>query len=49
MAIGNSLFDAEDALKINVPELLKRAADKGTKIHLPVDWVTADKALPPMR
>ncbi len=41
MAIGNSLFDAEGA-KI-VPELLKKAADKGKKIHLPVDWVTADK------
>jgi len=41
MAIGNSLFDPEGA-KI-VPELLKKAADKGRKIHLPVDWVTADK------
>ena len=41
MAIGNSLFDPEGA-KI-VPDLLKKAADKGKQIHLPVDWVTADK------
>ncbi len=44
MAIGNSLFDPEGA-KI-VPELLKKAADKGKKIHLPVDWITADKFAP---
>ncbi|MCK6488535.1 MAG: phosphoglycerate kinase [Planctomycetes bacterium] len=41
MAIGSSIYDAEGA-KI-VPELLKKAAEKGKKIHLPVDWVTADK------
>ncbi len=41
MEIGKSLFDAEGA-KI-VPELLKKAADKGKKIHLPVDWMTGDK------
>jgi phosphoglycerate kinase len=41
MAIGDSIFDPEGA-KI-VPELLKKAADKGKKLHLPVDWVTADK------
>ncbi len=41
MAIGDSLFDEEGA-KI-VPELLKKAQEKGKKIHLPVDWVTADK------
>jgi phosphoglycerate kinase len=41
MQIGDSLFDADGA-KI-VPELLKKAAEKGKKIHLPVDWVTADK------
>lgn len=39
--IGDSLFDAEGA-KI-VPDLFKKAAEKGKKIHLPVDWVTADK------
>ena len=41
MEIGNSIFDPEGA-KI-VPELLKKAADKGKKLHLPVDWITADK------
>ncbi len=41
MEIGASLFDAEGA-KI-VPELFKKAAEKGKKIHLPVDWITADK------
>jgi phosphoglycerate kinase len=41
MAIGNSLFDPEGA-KI-VPDLLNKAADNGKQIHLPVDWVTADK------
>lgn len=41
MAIGDSIFDPEGA-KI-VPELLKKAADKGKKLHLPNDWVTADK------
>lgn len=41
MSIGDSIFDPEGA-KI-VPELLKKAADKGKKLHLPVDWVTADK------
>ncbi len=41
MAIGDSIFDPEGA-KI-VPELLKKAADKGKKLHLPTDWITADK------
>ncbi len=41
MEIGDSLYDAEGA-KI-VPDLFKKAAEKGKKIHLPVDWVTADK------
>ncbi len=41
LAIGSSLFDAEGA-KI-VPELMKKAADKGKTILLPVDYVTADK------
>ncbi len=41
MEIGGSIFDAEGA-KI-VPELLKKAQEKGKKIHLPTDWITADK------
>ncbi|HEX9046871.1 MAG TPA: phosphoglycerate kinase [Verrucomicrobiae bacterium] len=41
MAIGDSIFDPEGA-KI-VPELLKKAAEKGKKLHLPIDWITADK------
>jgi phosphoglycerate kinase len=39
--IGNSLFDPEGA-KI-VAELIKSAAAKGVKIHLPVDYVCGDK------
>ncbi|TVR41794.1 MAG: phosphoglycerate kinase [Planctomycetota bacterium] len=41
MAIGKSLFDPKGA-EI-VPDLLKKAEAKGVKIHLPVDFVTADK------
>lgn len=41
LAIGNSLFDAEGA-KI-VPELMKKAQEKGRKILLPVDYVCGDK------
>lgn len=41
LEIGNSLFDAEGA-KI-VEDLMKKAAEKGVKIHLPVDYVCADK------
>jgi phosphoglycerate kinase len=41
MAIGSSLYDADGA-KI-VPDLLKKAQEKGKKIHLPCDWITADK------
>jgi len=44
MSIGNSLFDEEGA-KL-VPELMKKAADKGRKILLPVDFITADKFAP---
>jgi len=44
MSIGNSLFDEEGA-KL-VPELMKKASDKGKKIILPVDFVTADKFAP---
>ena len=39
--IGNSLFDEEGA-KL-VPQLLAKAKEKGVKIHLPVDYVCADK------
>jgi phosphoglycerate kinase len=39
--IGNSLFDPEGA-KI-VADLIKSAEAKGVKIHLPVDYVCADK------
>ncbi len=44
MEIGDSLFDAEGA-KI-VPELAAKAATKGVRIHLPVDFVCADKFAP---
>ena len=39
--IGKSLFDEEGA-KL-VPDLLKKAAEKNVKIHLPVDFIQADK------
>ena len=39
--IGGSLFDAEGA-KI-VGELMEKAEKKGVQIHLPVDFITADK------
>ncbi|HRJ73635.1 MAG TPA: phosphoglycerate kinase, partial [Terrimicrobiaceae bacterium] len=41
MEIGDSLYDPEGA-KI-VGELMEKAAAKGVKIHLPVDFVCADK------
>lgn len=41
VAIGQSLFDEEGA-KI-VPELLAKAAARGVQLHLPVDYVTADR------
>ena len=41
MSIGTSLFDSEGA-KI-AKELFAKAAAKGVKITLPVDWVIADK------
>ena len=41
MPIGTSLYDEEGA-KI-VPDLIKKAADKGVQIHLPVDFIAADK------
>lgn len=41
MEIGNSLYD-EEGSKI-ISNLMKKAADKGVKIHLPSDFVTGDK------
>ena len=41
LAIGNSLYDAEGA-KL-VPDLMKKAQEKGKKIILPVDYVCGDK------
>jgi phosphoglycerate kinase len=41
VAIGDSLFDEEGA-KL-VPGILAAAAAKGVKIHLPTDYVAADK------
>ena len=40
-AIGASLFDEEGAK--TVPDIMKKAAEKGVKIHLPTDYVCADK------
>ncbi len=44
MEIGNSLFDANGAEIAK--ELFEKAAAKGVKIHLPVDFVIADKFAP---
>ncbi len=44
MEIGNSLFDAKGAEIAK--ELFEKAAAKGVKIHLPVDFVCADKFAP---
>uniref|UniRef100_A0A0N5B0D2 Phosphoglycerate kinase n=1 Tax=Syphacia muris TaxID=451379 RepID=A0A0N5B0D2_9BILA len=41
ISIGNSLFDAEGAKIVN--DLMKKAEEKNVKIHLPVDFITADK------
>ena len=38
---GASLFDEEGAK--TVPDIMKKAAEKGVKIHLPVDYLCADK------
>jgi phosphoglycerate kinase len=43
-AIGNSLFDTEGA-KL-VPSLVEKARARGVKLHLPVDFVCADKFAP---
>eukprot|EP01100_Stratorugosa_tubuloviscum_P003038 TRINITY_DN1718_c0_g1_i1.p1 TRINITY_DN1718_c0_g1~~TRINITY_DN1718_c0_g1_i1.p1 ORF type:complete len:417 (+),score=263.86 TRINITY_DN1718_c0_g1_i1:103-1353(+) len=39
--IGKSLFDVEGAKIIH--EIMQRAQEKNVRIHLPVDYVTADK------
>ena len=39
--IGSSLFDEEGASIVG--ELMEKAEKKGIKIHLPNDFVTADK------
>jgi len=44
MEIGKSIFDPEGA-KI-VPELMAKAKAKGVLIHLPVDFIAADKFSP---
>ena len=41
MEIGDSLFDPAGAEII--PELMEKAKAKGVSIHLPVDFITADK------
>ncbi len=40
-SIGKSLFDEEGA-KI-VPEIMRKAQERGVKIHIPTDYVIADK------
>ena len=44
MSIGGSLYDEEGAAI--VPQLMEKAKANNVKIHLPVDWVTADKFAP---
>ena len=44
MSIGESLYDEEGAAI--VPQLMEKAKANNVKIHLPVDWVTADKFAP---
>lgn len=39
--LGSSMFDEEGAK--TVPEIMQKAKEKGVKIHLPVDYVAADK------
>jgi len=41
MAIGSSLFDEKGAAI--VPQIMEKAKAKGVKVHLPVDFVAADK------
>lgn len=44
MPIGTSLFDEEGAAI--VPQLMEKAKANNVKIHLPVDFVTANKFAP---
>jgi phosphoglycerate kinase len=44
MEIGDSLYDAEGAAII--PELAAKAAERGVALHLPVDFVCADRFAP---
>ena len=44
MPIGGSLYDEEGAAI--VPQLMEKAKANNVKIHLPVDWITADKFAP---
>jgi phosphoglycerate kinase len=44
MDIGESLYDPAGAEII--PELMEKAKAKGVRIHLPVDFITADKFAP---
>lgn len=44
MSIGTSLYD-EDGAKI-VPKLMEKAAKNNVKVHIPIDFVTADKFAP---
>ena len=44
MAIGTSLYD-ENGAKI-VPKLMEKANNNNVKIHLPIDFITADKFAP---
>lgn len=41
VAIGSSLFDEEGSHLVK--DIVQKAKDKGVKLHLPVDYVTADK------
>jgi phosphoglycerate kinase len=41
MHIGKSLFDEEGA-KI-IPDIMNKAKERGVKIHLPIDFISADK------
>ena len=44
MSIGTSLYDEEGAAI--VPQLMEKAKANNVKIHLPIDFVTADKFAP---
>ena len=44
MSIGTSLYDEEGAAI--VPQLMEKAKANNVKIHLPVDFITANKFAP---